>query len=436
MMNIGSSFRLETPLTHQLTYLSICCVSLFCTSCQIKSESKDFTWDSIASHSTILQKAFDRKDTFELQIRYTQIDRDEENKPSFQSYNFNLDTSIYFYPASTVKMPVAFLALQRVNELKKTIPELSMQSTMLTDSLRKTQTAALVDSTSETGLPNIAHYIDKIFAVSDNDAYNRLYEFLGQDYINQQLRNKQVFSNSRIVTRVGVQGFSTFENRFSNPIRFVDDDGKTFLLQEGKQARGNHIRHIRKAFKGKGFYDDELDSIIMKPFNMYDKNFINLIDLEASMQRVIFPYAFAESNRYGLTDSDYQFLYQSMSAYPKNYSFYADNEELNYDGYVKFFLFGDTKEPIPDHIHIFNKVGFAYGYLTDCAYIFDTKNNVEFFLTATIHVNDNRIYNDGNYEYDEIGIPFLAELGRQIYEYEVARFRKHPTDLSKFIPLD
>ena len=82
-------------------------------------------------------------------------------------------------------------------------------------------------------------------------------------------------------------------------------------------------------------------------------------------------------------------------------------------------MFGDSKESIPEHIIIRNKVGFAYGYLTDCAYVQDTKNDIEFFLTATIHVNENQVYNDGVYEYDEIGIPFLAELGRLAHQYMV-----------------
>ena len=69
------------------------------------------------------------------------------------------------------------------------------------------------------------------------------------------------------------------------------------------------------------------------------------------------------------------------------------------------------------HIKIYNKVGYAYGYLTDCAHIVDTKNNISFTLTATIHVNKNQIFNDDTYEYDEIGIPFLAELGRQIHQF-------------------
>jgi len=76
-----------------------------------------------------------------------------------------------------------------------------------------------------------------------------------------------------------------------------------------------------------------------------------------------------------------------------------------WDSYVKFFLFGDKKDTMPDHIRIFNKVGDAYGYLTDCAYVVDYDNRVEFLLTVAVSVNANQIYNDGVYEYDIDRIP-------------------------------
>ena len=44
-----------------------------------------------------------------------------------------------------------------------------------------------------------------------------------------------------------------------------------------------------------------------------------------------------------------------------------------------------------------------------------------FILSATIKVNNNRIYNDDKYEYDDIGFPFLAELGREIIKIVQAK---------------
>ncbi len=395
------------------------------------NQKHNFDWDTIAGQEK-LKEVFEHKDKHELQIRYTQIDRDENQIPLFTSYDFNVDSNAYFYPASTVKMPVAFLAIQRINEIRDKGVSISIHTRMQHDSIRSPQTSARIDSTSASGYPSVAHYIDKIFVASDNDAYNRLYEFVGQDYINKELQKRDVFSNSRIVTRVGISGFNSKANRYTNPVTFINEDGKPILLQRERIASDTYIKPISKAFKGKGYYDEALDSTVMKMFNMYEKNFVNIHDLEASLQRVMFPEAFPESDRFGLLPKDYSFLYRAMDRFPKDMDYLKDNADMNYDSYVKFFMYGDTKEDIPEHIHIFNKVGFAYGTLTDCAYIFDTKNNVEFFLTATLLVNENEIFNDGQYEYEDIGIPFLAELGRQIYQLELDRERELVPDFRKF----
>jgi hypothetical protein len=83
-------------------------------------------------------------------------------------------------------------------------------------------------------------------------------------------------------------------------------------------------------------------------------------------------------------------------------------------------------------IRIFNKVGDAYGFLTDAAYIVDFKNNIEFMLSANIYCNTDGIFNDDNYDYDTVGFPFMKNLGKVIYDHELKRQRKTKPDLSSF----
>ena len=87
---------------------------------------------------------------------------------------------------------------------------------------------------------------------------------------------------------------------------------------------------------------------------------------------------------------------------------------------------------MPAHLRIFNKVGDAYGFLTDAAYVVDFHHGVEFLLAATIYTNANATFNDDQYEYDTIGFPFLAALGQAVYELELARPRAHAPDLARF----
>ena len=226
--------------------------------------------------------------------------------------------------------------------------------------------------------------------------------------------------------RLSVSGY---DNRYTNPVSFYDRD--ELYYTQGEQFDDTVYPNIySNTTKGVAHLAD--GKIVNKPFDFSQKNGFSIPDLEAVMKAVIFPEATPPEQRFDLTESDYKYLYKVMSTLPREHEHpYYDREEY-YDAYVKFFLYGDTKNPIPDNIRIFNKVGYAYGYLTDCAYIIDFKNNIEFLLTATIHVNKNKTYNDGVYEYDDIGIPFLANLGRAVYEYELGRERVVVPDLFKY----
>ena len=103
-----------------------------------------------------------------------------------------------------------------------------------------------------------------------------------------------------------------------------------------------------------------------------------------------------------------------------------------WDAYVKFLLYGSEKGTLPNNIRIFNKVGDAYGFLTDVAYIVDFKTNTEFMLSATIYCNSDGIFNDDKYNYETIGFPFMKNLGQVIYKYELQRKKTHLPDLGKF----
>ena len=97
------------------------------------------------------------------------------------------------------------------------------------------------------------------------------------------------------------------------------------------------------------------------------------------------------------------------------------------DGYVKFFFIGDGHQRLEDNLRMHNKVGYAYGTLTDVALIIDTKNKIHYLLGASLLVNKNEIFNDNVYEYDDIGLPFLAKASRAIHEILVEQYG-NPSD--------
>lgn len=364
-------------------------------------------------------------DSFEVQIIYTQINRDKNNFPSFKTYKYRVNPKDYFYAASTVKLPTALMALEKLNNLK--IKELDKYTPLRIDSARTPQTSVTADTSSESGLPTIANYIKKIFLVSDNDAFCRLYEFVGQKELNEGL-HKKGYKNVKITNRY-TGGFNTESNRYTNPFTFYNGN-KTIYSQPEQYNSENYSFDLNGLIKGIGYWDSK-DSLINGPYDFSTKNYVSLEDLNEILKTVLFPETRNSKMKFNLTKDDYRFLYKYMSMLPRE-SKHPGYDSTHYDSYVKYFLFGDSKKPIPSNIRAFNKVGMAYGYLTDIAYIVDFENKIEFMLSAVIHVNKDQIYNDGIYEYSKTGLPFLSNLGRVIYDYEKNQTKKYLPNLFKF----
>ncbi len=361
----------------------------------------------------------------EIQILYTKIDRDQNNRPAFRSYSYRVNSKEYFYPASTVKLPAAVLALEKLNDLG--IKDLNKYTSLRIDSAYAGQTAVTHDSSAEKFLPSIAHYVKKIFLVSDNDAYNRLYEFLGQRQLNEALWKKG-FKNLKLTHRLSI-ALPAEQNRYTNPFTFYDG-GKIIYHQPPGFNPIAFKNKLKTTLKGKGYIKN--GDLVNEPKDFSPSNYISLEDLQGILKAILFPEAVKGKQKFHLQPDDYAFLYKYMSMLPRESDYPKYDTTEYYDSYGKYFLFGDSKERIPPHIRIFNKSGQAYGYLTDNAYIVDFDNKIEFLLTAVIYVNEDQIFNDDKYEYDTIGMPFLANLGRVIYEYEKTRPRRYLPNLDKF----
>jgi hypothetical protein len=374
--------------------------------------------------SPLLKNVLSKPDSFQYQLIYTKIDRDKKNRPTFTNYYLNVDKYRYFNPASTVKMPLAFLALEKLNDLN--VRGLNKETPMFTDSSAPSQTKVWTDTSAENGVPSIAQYIRKIFLVSDNDAYNRLYEFLDQEAINKSLWQKG-YPDTRITRRF--VRITEEENRITNSIRFMQGDKIVHI----KPITYSTITFdtSRKLLVGRAHYDRD-EQLVNAPMDFTTHNNFPLRDQQRILQSVLFPSSVPFSQRFRLTEDDYKFLYKCMSEYPYESQHPKYDTSEYFTSYTKFFMFKSGRTVPPSYIRVFNKPGWSYGFLTDVAYIVDFKNNVEFMLSATIYVNSDGILNDNKYEYEQIGYPFFKEVGNIIYDYELKRERKYKPDLKRF----
>jgi hypothetical protein len=399
----------------------ICCLMQFSLSAQIskkiqKQEKDTFLTNLLNQYPEYFKELMSKKDSFNIQIVYTQINRNTKGEPSFKEYHYHLDDQHYFYPASTVKMPIAFLALEKLNDLQ--IIGLNKNTTMVTDSGYAGQSVVYTQPNSADGRATIENYIKQIFLVSDNDAFNRLYEFVGQEAIQKKLAAKG-YPDAIIRHRLE-SSLNNEENKYTNPIRFYDSSDH--LIYEQEQQYSKAIYPKLAVQLGNGYLKN--GQLIEKPFDFSDKNRVYLQDLHHILQTVLFPASFPRSKRFHLTAEDQNFIKKWMSSFPRE-SDHPQYDTSNYwDTYCKFLLLGSEKVSVPTNIKIYNKVGDAYGFLTDIAYIVDEDHKVEFLLSATIACNRDGIFNDDKYDYDDIGYPFMKHLGEVILKYEQVRVKQ------------
>ena len=364
---------------------------------------------------------------YRLQLFYTQIDRDQYNIPHFKEYSYRLNPSEYFYPASTVKMPLAIIALDKINNLK--IPGFTKSSTLYYDSIAARQETIYNNPYAVNGKQTIEQAIKEIFLVSDNNAANRLFEFIGQENIHKKLAEKG-YKDAYIRNRLEL-GRTQEESRQTQAIDVFDDNGKNIYHinnQYNKESLPNY-----NAFLGNGYLNNR-DSLINAPLDFSVKNRIYLNDLHHILQSVIFYDQTPKEQQFNLTKEDREFLLKWMHTLPTE-SQYPTYDTVDYwPAYCKFMLMGSEKGPIPPNIKIFNKVGDAYGFLLDISYIIDPVNKVEFMLSGVLYCNKDGILNDSKYDYDTVGFPFYKNIGQLIYDYELKREKKYLPNFDTILP--
>ncbi len=365
---------------------------------------------------------------YEIQIIYTQINHKESGKAALVQHRYRLNNKQYFYPASLVKLPVSALALEKCNKLG-----ISSSNHMVTSANHACQKEVRIDSTAVNYKPSVAQYVKKMMLVSDNDAYSRVYELLGADSI--KLRLKALGMKETDIIQRFDPGCKNEDNLFFNPIAFLNEKGDTVYRQAGSSS--NYYRNYKflKKYKGRA-YRNAKGKLVKKPKDFTRYNTMPLQEINDFLIGLMYPNLLPEDKKLELLPEDYNLLLKAMGSYPRESDFPKYDASRYEDSFKKYLMLADYHDTImADTMRIFNVVGQSYGWLSDCAYFVDYKNNIDFFLSAVIYVNANQILNDGRYEYKSIGFPFLSNLGRLIYDYERSRKREQTGSFDRFIQL-
>ena len=340
------------------------------------------------------------KDKYEIQILYTEVSKNTLGQTEFKDFQFQLNDQKYFYPASTIKLPITVMTLSKINELRAVGSNISLKSKINISLVNNKKEIIVKDS-----ITSFQNLIADVFLVSDNSASNVLIDFIGYNYFNSTM-NDAGYEN-------------TYLNHKFNPDPFVDSswiitniDNDTISSNENKitVSASSDISNLKKG--NKRFINGE---IINEPLDFISKNRSSLTDMHNIIKNLIYPEV--TLSKFNLNVEDYDFLRYWMSRFTFEDlgAKYIGNEKF-FKSYNKFFIHGTDTILNNTDIRVYNKIGQAYGTSTDSAFIKNYKEDVEFFLTATIYTNKNKIINDNIYEYGETAIPFLSKLSKALYK--------------------
>ena len=349
-----------------------------------------------------LKEIIKDKEDYEIQVMLTIVNHDN-TKIDFQNYQYQHDENQYFYPASTIKLPIVVLTLKKINELRSKGSDITLKSKIILNNVDNYSNFKLQDS-----ITSFQNLIADIFLVSDNSASNILIDFIGYNYFNDEMQNA---------------GFDrTYLNHKFNPDPYVNSTWQISDLDNNMISSINDNQKIIKADdktngldKGESRYFN--GEILDESLNFSEKNRFSITDMHNLIKYIFYPEIFDMANTFNLNVEDYDFIRYWMSRFT-----YEDigekfiGDEKFFETYNKFFIHGDEQSVSNEQIRVYNKIGQAYGTSIDNGLIKNYQNNVEFILTSTIYTNKNKVINDNLYEYDDIAEPFLAKLSRAIYK--------------------
>lgn len=318
----------------------------------------------------------------------------------WQKTSWQLTPKQWFSTASVAKLPIALLACEKIAALGLDL------SAKIGFSQAPIGGEWPVD---EPYFESLQRTLTRIFTISENPPFNRLYDFLGVDAMHQRLQELD-YPSVRLISRMSAPVLDNIRTRAGMVLNAQNVPVYEFAERVGKPR----TFAFGEARVGKGFLKDS-GELIAGPHDFSKANYISLNDSQQMLKAIIDPASVPKNQRWKIPEPMRVQLLKIMALMPRQSTDPIYPEAEFADGYCRFFILGDVKTRKPESLTLIGKVGEAYGYLTDVEYISDSNSEWECYLSANIYVNADGIFNDDKYEYESIGYPFLAALGRAVW---------------------
>jgi hypothetical protein len=345
-----------------------------------------------------------------LQLVLGTLEPGPGGRPRLVQHGFRAGAE-YFYPASSVKLFAAVAALERLAELRQeTGLPLDADTPLVYHPVLPGDALEDSDPTNlENGKITVRHEIRKLFLVSDNEAFNRLYELVGQDRLAASL-TRAGLPGARLVHRLA-EARSAEENRRFPRIE-LRGEGFVYALPERTSAPLPAAPTVPGLAIGRAHLDGETK--VEDPLDFTGKNRIALADLQRGLCMVVRPDVDCGGPGFTLAPADRALLLEAMRRLPRQSTNPVYPPAEYPDDYVKFLLPGLLRVAPLERWAISNKIGQAYGFTVENAWVLDEGSGRGAFLAAALYTNEDEVLNDDRYEYTTVALPFLADLGEAL----------------------
>jgi hypothetical protein len=326
-----------------------------------------------------VQTIMSSPETYRLQIIYSY--KNSAGKMERSSYRADQQ---YFYPASIIKLPMALLALEWL-ENEKYSPASRLQ-------VYSGESSLCDDS--------VAHILEKMLVHSDNQSYDCLLAL-----VNHSLPTRLAqagFVRIRLARPFLLNG--TMRWKISAP-GHQEKEGLYKVRQTPHQRQPPDCR-VGQASLQKGQRKEEAH-------NFCSDNYFPLDDVHKMLEALIWPES--SGSFFNISKAAHSWLLARLRMLPRESR--LKTKEWRCNTYQKFFFRHRDCRPLPRGIQVAGKGGMAYGFLSDASIIVSNKQSCQLILSAAIYVNSNQVVGDDRYDYEKAGFPFLFHIGQAFLKH-------------------
>lgn len=334
-----------------------------------------------------------------LQVLAAYPTKTKDGRVTLRRSGLRLDAE-YFYPASSVKLFAAYAAIEKLDEMSEDAPVPLTTAVPIRYDVGEGRARSVVTVPLKKDL-------DAALIISDNDSYDRLFEFVGKEELSDRLTNLGL-KRTVLVQHLGkaAKSRATFEPLIELLVPPHPPISVSHRL--GIEMPTAPLAAVKL---GKAYVDDR-GRKVEGPMDFSKKNATTLGDLQDMLVAIARPELYDRLPPGKLrSPKARQEVLETLGRLPSEYEGTWRGHANAKDAFLKPLNVGLGAAFPEEKVKVYGKSGRAYGFSVENVYIKSQRTGRGFFLACALYANDNDTLNDDGYEYISVGTPFLARMG-------------------------